>query len=153
MSEEKCVRCGDVGEDRRTLRMACFYAMDELNVPFEEQKVVGQAYARTGSKELWLGGEEYGRANGHRPHLIPEYSEEPTGKLNTSMFTIRVCKECRGSWMRTIERWFNTLDERRKSPGTGIFVRENGTSIEVTEDEFYERRRRANERAEHKDPV
>lgn len=153
MSEETCVRCGDVGEDRRTLRMACFYAMDELNVPFTEEKVVGQLYARTGTKDLWLGNEAELRAKGFRPHKVPEYSEEPTGNLTASIFSLRVCKDCRGSWMRTIERWFNTLDERRKSPGTGIFVRENGTIIEVTEDEFYERRRRANERAEHEDSV
>lgn len=30
-----CVRCGDVGEDRRTLWMACLYAMEELKLPFD----------------------------------------------------------------------------------------------------------------------
>ncbi len=34
MAEEKCVRCGDVGYDRRTLSMRCLYEMKELNVPF-----------------------------------------------------------------------------------------------------------------------
>ena len=31
---EKCDRCGSVGSDRRTLLMRCFYAMEELGVPF-----------------------------------------------------------------------------------------------------------------------
>jgi hypothetical protein len=35
---ERYVRCGEEGEDRRTLRMACFYAMDELNVPFVSER-------------------------------------------------------------------------------------------------------------------
>ena len=34
---EKCHRCGSVGEDRRTLWMACFYAMSELGIPFERK--------------------------------------------------------------------------------------------------------------------
>jgi hypothetical protein len=35
---EKCDRCKSVGEDRRTLWMACFYAMNELDIPFEEKE-------------------------------------------------------------------------------------------------------------------
>lgn len=33
---EKCQRCGEDGEDRRTLWMACFYEMIELGLPFEK---------------------------------------------------------------------------------------------------------------------
>lgn len=38
---EKCQRCEKVGEDRRTLWMACFYQMNELGLPFEEIKMTG----------------------------------------------------------------------------------------------------------------
>lgn len=31
---EECQRCGDIDDDRRTLKMECFYDMNELNVPF-----------------------------------------------------------------------------------------------------------------------
>lgn len=31
---EKCQRCGEFGEDRRTLYHSCFYDMGELDVPF-----------------------------------------------------------------------------------------------------------------------
>ncbi len=34
---EKCQCCGEMGHDRRTLSMACGYAMNELNVPFVEK--------------------------------------------------------------------------------------------------------------------
>jgi len=34
---EECVRCNEVDEDRRTLWMACFYQMNELELPFEKQ--------------------------------------------------------------------------------------------------------------------
>ena len=30
-----CVRCGVEYEDLRTLEMACFYDMDEMQIPFE----------------------------------------------------------------------------------------------------------------------
>ena len=36
---EKCQRCGEVGVDRRTLWMACFYEMRELGINFSERKV------------------------------------------------------------------------------------------------------------------
>lgn len=39
MSMETCQRCGEKDEDRRTLWMACFYAMNELGLPFEENEV------------------------------------------------------------------------------------------------------------------
>lgn len=34
---EKCQKCQEEGEDRRTLWMACFYDMDELNIPFQKR--------------------------------------------------------------------------------------------------------------------
>jgi len=36
---EKCDCCGEIGQDRRTLSMACGYAMNEMNVPFKELPV------------------------------------------------------------------------------------------------------------------
>lgn len=40
METEKCQRCGAVGQDRRTLWMACFYQMDELGLPFGEKTML-----------------------------------------------------------------------------------------------------------------
>lgn len=126
---ERCVRCGEEGEDRRTLRMACFYAMDELDVPFVSERAHGTLHKRTGTLELSIGLD------------VAAFSEEPTGELNTQMYSLRVCKDCRASWMSAIERWFHSEDKPRRV-GTGIFVRENGVSVEITREEWEARRGR-----------
>ena len=36
---EQCQRCKEEGEDRRTLWMACFYDMDELEIPFTHENL------------------------------------------------------------------------------------------------------------------
>lgn len=54
MSNEKCDRCGIIGSDRRTLWMACFYAMDELGVPFKEQALYdGIAHETLGPRHFF----------------------------------------------------------------------------------------------------
>lgn len=40
---EICIKCGEEGEDRRTLYMKCCYDMNELEIPFEAV-VVGGVY-------------------------------------------------------------------------------------------------------------
>ena len=91
---ETCARCNQEKPDLRTLWMACFYDMDELDVPFGN-KVSGQR----------------------------------------SFFTLRVCKECRAEWMAAIESWFKTVT-LKESPGSGIFVRRNGATVEISEEEW-----------------
>lgn len=44
---ETCQRCGDDGDDRRTLWMACLYEMNELGLPFE-LKIIPDARTREG---------------------------------------------------------------------------------------------------------
>lgn len=94
---ERCVRCGDVDEDWRTLWMACFYEMAELDVPFKN---------------------------------------EPCG--DRDFYTLRVCKDCRADWLDAIQEWFGKKPQRELT-GTGVFVRRNGATIELTEDEIAER--------------
>jgi hypothetical protein len=94
---EECVRCKEVDEDRRTLWMSCFYAMDELNVPFEKEII-------------------------NDPRM--------------QAFTLRVCKDCRSSWMKAIQDWFNGVQPIPPSCGSGIFIREYGSVKEVTREEF-----------------
>jgi hypothetical protein len=89
--DEKCQRCGEVGEDRRTLRMECFYAMEELGLPF-------------------------GREDNH-------------------VYTLRVCKDCRATWMAAISGWFKN-PQTHQEVGSGIFVRRNGASVEISEEEW-----------------
>lgn len=36
---EECQRCHELDEERRTLKMACYYEMDELGLPFKHDTI------------------------------------------------------------------------------------------------------------------
>lgn len=131
---EACVRCGEMGEDRRTLWHSCFYAMEELGVPFERMMVKGETFAMTGTKEL-----RFSEDPRFPVHTVPVYSEVATGVVERGFYTLRVCKSCRSTWMRTIKDWFNTPVAPRESCGSGIYIRENGEVVEITEEEWQRR--------------
>jgi len=124
MSElgDRCARCGEIGEDRRTLWMACFYAMHELDVPFEE----------TGIITVESGPKSEGDITGTQLDF-------PSGKAfvthNKSFYTLSVCKDCRAEWMTAIEEWFKEAKTVDKETLTGVFVRRNGTNVELTEEQ------------------
>jgi hypothetical protein len=131
--EEKygcCARCGRGPDpDLRTLWMACFYAMDELNVPFEEVALRGQYCEQTGTEPNPIVGEI---------KVFAEMDPEVENRLYR-FYTLRVCKDCRGQWMGAIQAWFNEGLRERVSPGSGIFIREHGATIEISEEEWYRR--------------
>ena len=132
--KECCQRCGDDGPDLRTLHMACFYQMKELGLPFDEYRVIGESCPRIGTKTT----QDKGMS---RPWETPVY-KKPTGRVGAkqphSYYTLRVCKDCRASWMDAIRDWFtNGPKEKEPSCGSGIFVHKNGALVEVTEAEWY----------------
>lgn len=133
-SGEKCQRCGEIGEDRRTLQMACFYAMEEMGIPFEQVFVTGKKFAFKGTKEIRA------REGGFPPLTVPEYAKKASGKVDAAYYLLRVCKECRSDWMATIKNWFFTPPTVREGCGTGIFVRELGACREITLEEWERRR-------------
>lgn len=90
---EECQRCKDIDEDRRTLEMACFYDMNELDVPFKLDE-------------------------------------------KTRTYSLRVCKDCRSDWMKSIQHWFHDIEPKRRSCGSGIYVREFGANVEITDEEW-----------------
>ena len=131
---EKCDKCGEVGEDRRTLWMACFYAMDELSVPFKKAAILGRYCEQDGEKEL--------------PMLkmkVPEWGEPQGDEGHRPFFTLRVCKRCRGEWMAAINAWYKTPVSVEESCGSGIFVRDRGSIREITREEWDERERAASD--------
>ena len=133
-SGEKCVKCGEEGEDRRTLWMACFYAMEELGVPFEEVQIKGTVHELdwTERKPLFLGGPTMN---------VSHFKEEQRGsRTDHRFYTLRVCKNCRADWMSTIKDWFNSALIPQAGCGSGIFVRENGVNVEITLEEWERRR-------------
>jgi len=119
MSKEICQRCGEKDYDRRTLWMSCLYAMEELGLPFETNNVVVRV-----DKAL-------------KANESPEGKPIVTTGFIPKFYTLTVCKECRADWMMVIKNWFNEKPVR-ESCGSGIFVRRNGATVEITEEEWRE---------------
>lgn len=130
---EKCARCGaPEGGDLRTLFMSCMYAMDELPIPFNKAM---RFRADLESLQLTKPAQGITLGDGRVINLIP--AEVTTDKPLTphELYTLTVCKDCRASWMGAIRQWYGER-EISESPGTGIFVRRNGTNVEVSEEEW-----------------
>ena len=127
MSDEACARCGEAGEDRRTLWMACLYEMGELGLPFDERQVIGVS---TGLVEVI--------PDRFAPRKVFAEPAPDAKPWPHKFFTLRVCKDCRGDWMGAIAQWFKN-PPARESCGSGIFVRENGATVEITEEEWNRR--------------
>ena len=126
---EECQRCGERGEDRRTLWMACLYQMSELGLPFSERQIMGVSTPQNGTEKLRFTNME-----------VPTFADPPADAkpYPNRFYTLRVCKDCRGDWMGAIKAWFGAVLVR-ESCGSGIFVRENGSTVEITEEEWRRR--------------
>lgn len=121
-AEEQCARCGEHGPDLRTLWMACFYAMHELSVPFDQAAIEGRFRPYTGERPLEdLPG-----------FTIPTWGPPEGESWTRTFYTLRVCKACRAAWMAAIQTWFHATDGRPESTGTGVFVRRLGSCVELT---------------------
>jgi hypothetical protein len=133
VEDDKCQRCGDDGGDMRTLYMACFYAMEELGLPFEDA-----VYFDASTKDLRKASAPLSVDLGAGKKInLSAGTVRCDGELTPKRFyTLRVCKECRADWMTAISTWFN--DRKSNGCGSGIFVRRNGASVEITEDEWYQ---------------
>ena len=96
---EQCQRCGKVGYDRRTLWMACFYAMEELEMPLEQVQITGHLMPQMRSKKLAIFNV-----------TVPIFDEPDRSKPcnNWRFYRLRVCKRCRAEWMTAIADWFTT---------------------------------------------
>ncbi len=122
--DEMCQRCGEVGEDRRTLWMACFYAMNELGLPFKQVAIRGVVQEQTGVERLEF-------LNAEVP--VFSYADGAVERQN-QFFTLRVCKDCRADWLHSIKAWFGNV-EKREETGTGVFLRKNGATYEASQEE------------------
>lgn len=54
-------------------------------------------------------------------------------------YTLRVCKDCRASWMGSIKDWFNEVIPTQTSYGTDIYIRELGATKEISEEESHKK--------------
>lgn len=55
---------------------------------------------------------------------------------NKNFCTLRVCKQCRAEWMTAIKDWFHAGKRDMPSCGSGIYIRRNGATIEITQEEW-----------------
>ncbi len=137
---EKCARCGCVGEDRRTLWMACFYAMHELKVPFEEAQIKGTFAEKIGEEPI---PGYFGSVVGI---TAPKYAPHEGEPRDFPFYTLRVCKRCRAEWMHMIETWFLAKPpepdgDAYTQPETlshGIYIRDKGQTRLATDAEVAE---------------
>jgi len=129
---DKCQRCGERGEDRRTLYMACLYAMHELGLPFKQLAIQGEVLRHTGSKK-----KNIGILKGIRVDSFSKPTNKKSDRYEHRFYTMLVCKKCRADWMHAIKDWFENSVPNPPSCGSGIFVRENGACKEITEQEWY----------------
>lgn len=140
MSDEKCVRCGEEGEDRRTLWMACFYAMEELGIPFEKEVLF---HADTKDLERVKEPVAFDSKISKEKIVLQSGTVRSSGELHPrQLYTLRVCKDCRADWMAAIEGWFKTPAPGLRGTGTGVWIRDHGTNREATPEEVREMLRR-----------
>lgn len=95
-----CIRCKKDGEDRRTLWMACWYAMKETGVPFGQIAISGQTLKHLGTEPYKIEGLRGFDRN------VWEDPKPDAESHQHDFFTLRVCKDCRAEWMLAIKHWF-----------------------------------------------
>lgn len=138
---EQCDRCKSVGDDRRTLWMACFYAMNELGLPFKTEILLdADPETLTKATDPVTFEPKSGAAI-----VLQAGSVRCSGELHPRQFyTLRVCKRCRAQWLAAIADWYQSApagedhdaDEHQPGVGSGIFIRENGAVREITREEW-----------------
>jgi len=59
------------------------------------------------------------------------FEQARDGERGRIFYTLTVCKDCRGDWMKAIQQWFHAKPSNQiESPGTGYLVRELGANVE-----------------------
>jgi hypothetical protein len=113
--------------------MACFYAMNELGLPLGEYEITGEAMGLSGEKNepMFAGGPM------HRTPIFHKPTGKKSNQFSSRFFTMRVCKDCRASWMLAIKDWFESGPKEKEPVNSGIFVRRNGANVEISEAEWY----------------
>ncbi len=54
-------------------------------------------------------------------------------------YTLIICKDCRADWMSMIKVWWGMPPYKNiNKPGTGIFIKELGAIVEISEEKWHE---------------
>lgn len=133
---ELCQRCGDEGQDRRTLFMSCFYEMTELDgVPFTDVQITGlfTDQAIITQKPLFKDGPTMRDIN---------FIADPDQKITPYHFyRLRVCKDCRADWLHAIGDWFRNISVDLDPDGPVAYIRDMGTNRPMTDEEIRNHRK------------
>lgn len=113
--------------------MACFYAMEELGLPFEKEVLF---HAETQDLEMAKPPITFESKSSKDKLVLESGTVRSNGELTPQqLYTLRVCKECRADWMTAIQAWFQTGKPVRPASGTGVWIRKNGATVEATQEE------------------
>lgn len=95
---EKCARCGEEGNDRRTLWLSCLYDLSETKMPLDHVAVNGVLCTPIEASPSYLGKQ------------FAVFSPIP-GSIEVSykFYTMRICKDCRAEWIKAQMDWFNSV--------------------------------------------
>ena len=116
--------------------MACFYAMEELDIPFEEVVLL-----KGNLEELEKADEPVTAEVGEKKITLQSGTVRSNGKLQPiKLYTLRVCKDCRADWMQAIQDWYAAGPKQRRT-GTGVWLREKGSNREATPEEVEQMKR------------
>ncbi len=127
---EKCDRCGEDGEDRRTLWMAAFYEMNELGLPFDRRILF---HADMDTLEKASEPDDLVLKDGTKLRIVSGTVTSKGELRPETLYTLRVCKSCRSDWLAAIKRWFS----ERPDEGHGdIPMRVLGATRMVTDEEY-----------------
>jgi hypothetical protein len=118
---KKCDRCGVIGQDRRTLYMACLYEMSELGVPFKPVGFVVRPMRYIGKDPRW-----------GSPRFEPIYGDDD--EYVRAFYTLTVCKGCRGAWLEAIVQWFRNPTESYLSLNSDENIPERQSLAELLAD-------------------
>lgn len=121
LDSQVCQMCYARGEDKRSLIIDCFYAVHEVV-----------------------------------PEAIDLAAVTPPMQQHTHGYYLRICKNCRGGLLGKLREWAEACRAMRgqpkdsdgspktNDPERNIPIRENGTVVKLTRDEWDDRQRKRN---------
>jgi hypothetical protein len=104
--------------------MACFYAMEEIGIPFQQVSIHGAVCEKIGEELLPT-------IQTRTSQFCDPGDREPR---HNPFFTLRVCKRCRADWLTAIRDWFGA--DISPEPTSDVYIRHLGYTRAATAEEI-----------------
>jgi hypothetical protein len=124
--------------------MECFYEMNELKIPFKDKMLF---HTEDNAQFVKIKTPtDFVMSNGETLRLSSGTVTTAAELFPHRQHTLSVCKRCRSEWLMAIKEWFDAkpttpdMDADEYAPstvGSGIFIRRNGSRIEISDEEWY----------------